>query len=41
MNIFEELFGSNLFSNGFFSQRLFTPDMPMTSGNFESTSGDN
>lgn len=38
MNIFEELFGSNLFSNGFFSQRLFTPDIPMISGNFESTS---
>lgn len=38
MSIFESLFGSNIFSEGFFSQRLFTPDMPMISGNFESTS---
>lgn len=38
INIFEELFGSSMFSNGFFSQRLFTPDMPMISSNFESTS---
>ena len=38
MSIFEELFGGGIFSNGFFSQRLFTPEMPMISGNFESTS---
>lgn len=38
MNIFEELFGHNIFQGGLFSQRMFTSDMPMISSSFESTS---
>ena len=38
MSIFEELFGNALFSGGFFSQRLFTPDINMISNSYESTS---
>jgi DnaJ-class molecular chaperone len=38
MSIFEELFGGNIFFDGFFSQKMFSRDMNMISNSYESTS---